>query len=437
MNGGTLSATTPVAIFNGGSAVGTFSSITFNGSNVIDTAGTAITLSAQLNGAGTVTRNGAGTLTLGVGNNTNFSNSFFGGTFINTAGTLDFSSRLAGSGSASWIINGGTVTVSETSGGSVAYGLLQGLDPTIPITVLGTNLKLSIGSLGGVSTYAGAITSAGTSFGIAKVGTGTLILSGQNTPNLTDGLTFTGLSGGYPRLLSAVAGTFGRVIQQRNGAISGPLGGTPTYDPTVGSLTAGAAALIGGNATLTSAALVTGGAFTVANDITVSGGGSFATAQAPGSYVFTLGGVTDNTSTFSGKVTLQNNLTVSQTPTTGSHALNLTGGIYGMTGGFGVNNGTFIALENTGFQTGDDVYWWRLDHCNRRDCRYRSEPHQLISPRLWLWIWWSGFRHFHRRHGHADRRQQLFRRDHGRRWNADPRQERTSPSGSPAAVSRS
>jgi autotransporter-associated beta strand protein len=106
---------------------------------------------------------------------------------------------------------------------------------------------------------------------------------------------------------------------------------------------------VGGTGSFTDAALVTSGPFNVANDITVSGGGEATRQTTP--YTLTLGGTTDNNSTFSGKVLLQNNLTVSQSATTGNHALNLTGGMFGVLASIGPNDTTIPAADNTGFQT--------------------------------------------------------------------------------------
>ena len=105
---------------------------------------------------------------------------------------------------------------------------------------------------------------------------------------------------------------------------------------------------MGNNDLLTNASLLTGGEFTLANPITVSGG----TAASSG-YTLTMGGATDNTSTFAGAVTLQNDLTISQVQTTAGHALNLAGAISGTAAGTGMNNnGTPITSpNNTGIQT--------------------------------------------------------------------------------------
>lgn len=63
------------------------------------------------------------------------------------------------------------------------------------------------------------------------------------------------------------------------------------------------------------------GAFTIGRAVTI------ANQATNGAY--TIGGNTDNNSTFSGLVTVNKNLTMSQVTTTGSNALNITGGITG------------------------------------------------------------------------------------------------------------
>jgi hypothetical protein len=325
-------------ISNGGTLAGAFSSITFNGNDTIDAAGLTMILQGQLNGSGTVTRVGTGTVSLGVVGNTAFSNTFFGGTFVNTSGTLDFSSRNSGSRNASWSFTGGQVTIGN-SGGSTEYGWLGG---SAPITNTAGTVRMRVGDLGGTSTYSGNIT--GSSVGLAKFGTGTLVLSGQNTFN-NDGVTFTGNGGGYRVVVSA--GTLA-AASSTNGTTSGPLGAAATYDPSAGSLTAGSPVLLGATNQIVSAALMVSGPNTISNDITVSGGG--ATLSTAG-YVLTMGGNTDANSTISGKVLLQNNLTVSQTPTTGNNALNLSGGMFGVLGTVGPNDTSVIGSDNTGFQT--------------------------------------------------------------------------------------
>src|SRR4029079_7650430 len=104
------------------------------------------------------------------------------------------------------------------------------------------SVRLRIGDLGGTSSYSGNITSSGGSIGLAKFGTGTLVLTGQNTFR-NDGLTFSGNGGGYPVVINS--GTL--IAASSTAGATGPLGGTPTYDATAGTLTGGAAVLLGAN----------------------------------------------------------------------------------------------------------------------------------------------------------------------------------------------
>ena len=142
-------------------------------------------------------------------------------------------------------------------------------------------------------------------------------------------------------------------------AITAPSTVTLDGTKTAGTLTfananggAGSIVLLGNGAsgaataTLSDASLLTGGAFALANPITVSSGTNVATGTA---YVLTLGGQTDNASTFSGAITLENNLTVSQAATTGTNALLLSGGISGTAAGTGPA-GAGTGPGNTGTQ---------------------------------------------------------------------------------------
>lgn len=125
-----------------------------------------------------------------------------------------------------------------------------------------------------------------------------------------------------------------------NGATSGPFGGSGS------SVALGSAQGAANTASLFTASLLTGGAFTVANPIIVSSGTNITTA--PG-YVPTLGGQTDSASAFTGPITLDNNLTVAQATTTGTNALLLSGGISGTAAGTSPA-GAGTGPENTGTQ---------------------------------------------------------------------------------------
>ena len=162
---------------------------------------------------------------------------------------------------------------------------------------------------GVISNLAGSTTAA---TGITKQGRGTLILSNQNT--------FSGL----------VTASAGALVAQNNstGTVSGAFG---TGTGPSGAPTASSAIVMGDGATGSGGnpALQTGGAFTVDRRITVNDSGT--------NNVYSVGGITDNNSTFSGLITdnagaaIANNNTfaITQVATTGTNALNITGGITG------------------------------------------------------------------------------------------------------------
>jgi autotransporter-associated beta strand protein len=325
-----LTESASATLSNGANAGSTsFSNLTVSGDNTIDTGGTnSMTIAEQLIGpiGTTITRNaGTGNLHFGIAGNTSFSNANFSGSFSNTNGTVSFS-RGAGSANARWSFSGDTVTLTGVNG-TINFGSLSG---NSNIAASGT-ARVHTGQLSESTTYTGVLgSSSGSTMAFRKLGTGTLTLTGQNL--YASGQAITALLG-YNTVISAGTLMLG---SSSTGTASGPLG------PSSGVV------LLGNNDSLTNASLLTGGAFTLANPITVSGG-----TVASSGYTLTLGGATDNPSTFSGAVTLQNDLTISQVQTTGDHALTFTGAISGTAAGTGMNNnGTAITSpNNTGIQT--------------------------------------------------------------------------------------
>lgn len=325
-----LTQSTTATLSNGANNTSTlFSTLTLSGHNTIDTgAGNNLTIAQQLIGAmdTELIRNaGTGNLHFGIPGNTSFNNSNFLGTFSNTAGTVSFS-RGAGSANARWSFAGDTVTLTGVNG-TINFGSLTG---TSNIAASGT-ARLHTGQLHESTTYSGVLgSSGGNSMALRKLGTGTLTLTGQNL--YASGQAITALLG-YNTVISGGTILLG---SSSTDTASGPLG------PSSGVV------LLGNNDTLTNANLLTNGAFTLANPITVSGG-----TIASSGYTLALGGGTDSTSTFSGTVTLQNDLTISQVATTGNNALVLSGEIAGTAAGTGMNNnGTaIVSPNNTGAQT--------------------------------------------------------------------------------------
>lgn len=160
LNGGTLRTTAsmayglPVALNQGG---GTF----------IPDAGTTLTLNADVDGPGTLTMAGAGTLVLAGGA---FVSNFSGGTTVNS-GTLSTSSdQYLGSGGLT--LNGGTLQTTASFGIGLPFTLGDKGGTFTPTA--GTTLTVS-----------SAITGAGS---LTMVGPGTLALAGEN--NYTGGTVF-------------------------------------------------------------------------------------------------------------------------------------------------------------------------------------------------------------------------------------------------------
>jgi len=154
---------------------------------------------------------------------------------------------------------------------------------------------------------------------LVKAGAGTMVLSGMN---FYDGGTT--VSAG-----TIVAGTTdGQTI---------PVAGTGTgvagpFANAAGAFGKPGTTLTLGDANTASASptVLIGGAYTVGHPITVANQGSGGT--------FAIGGSTDNNATFSGAITLNKNLSVSQVTTTSGHTLTLSGGI---TAGSGTPTVTF------------------------------------------------------------------------------------------------
>ena len=154
--------------------------------------------------------------------------------------------------------------------------------------------------------------------------------------NVTDNATLTFRRSNTYTVSNVISGN-GTVIQAGTGTLALNANNTFTGTMTIrrGTVLVGAATALG-NATGTvslgdnltttdSVSLLTNGAYTVANPITVGGNGTTG--------ILTLGGNTDGNSTFSGAITLKRNLTVAQVATSGSNALTLSGNIAAGTSG--------------------------------------------------------------------------------------------------------
>ena len=242
-------------------------------------------------------------------------------------GTLTFSGANTYTGVTS--VGAGTLSVGTIGNGGVAGNLGQA-------TNVAANLILG----GGRLLYTGATASTDRAFTLTNVTTSTIDIS-SSAANLT-------MSG-------AGAVTSGSIIKAGDGSLtlSGASAYTGTTTISAGKLIAGAnvaistnspfgnaaSAIILGNAATTSnnssPALLTGGGFTIARTVTV------ANQATTGTY--SVGGNTDNNSTFSGLITFSRSFSVSQVATSGANTLTVSGGI---TGGFAGNK--TITFDNDG-----------------------------------------------------------------------------------------
>ena len=228
----------------------------------------AQTLSGAISGAGAVSQTGSGTLTLSG------ANSYAGPTTI-SGGVLDFAneSALYNGATGSWTAS----NIIVNSGGTVVFGV--GASPQFTnsdVTTLLTNLDGSVttgGLLGGSAigfdttnaggsfTISNAIAdttgSGGGSIGLAKLGTGTLVLSGVNTYSGP-----TAISGGT----LAISGSGQLGSGSYAGAIGISSGANFLYDSSAAQTLSG---VISGAGSLTQSG---GGTLTLANSDTYTGG---------------------------------------------------------------------------------------------------------------------------------------------------------------------
>ena len=281
-------------------------------------------------------------------------------------------SSLTKNGSGTLIINSsdGTTGAHTINGGIVQVGTLGGLTADAWVIKEGTTLDLNgqdaLVSAAGNKT----ITLTG---GSILTGSGTAIIAYDATViNVIASATPSSISGNFNlntftptfNIASGATLNISAVISNgslyKTGAGILTLSGTNTYSGTTtisaGTLIVGAAAPSGsagafGNATSavimgdaatttnnSSPTLLTGGAFTIARAITI--------ADQSTSGTYSIGGNTDNNSTFSGAITINQPLKVTQIATSNTNTLSITGGI--TTGNSGTKNLTF---DNAGLVT--------------------------------------------------------------------------------------
>ncbi|MCE9544250.1 MAG: autotransporter-associated beta strand repeat-containing protein [Planctomycetia bacterium] len=291
-----------------------------------------LTISGNVGGAFNLTTNGTGTTILSGTNS-----------FVNT--TISAGVLQIGTGGATGTLGSGTVI----DNASLVFKRNNSLSVSNAISGTGSVTQAGAGgttTLSGNNTYSGTTTiSAGTLIAGDNVASTTVLNSALTADSTTDQFTLsgntlvngnkvifggttvpTGLTAGTAYFVRDVSGNTFKVSATSGGsAIDLTSNGTSVVATRPGAFGSTTSAVVlgdansGGNAI----SLLTGGAFTVERALTVAnqGGGT------------TIGGNTDNTSTFSGTVTLNKDLTVSQVATTGSNALQLSGGMSAGTAG--------------------------------------------------------------------------------------------------------
>jgi autotransporter-associated beta strand protein len=287
-------------------------------SNTTLTTNSAVALNSVVGGSG-INLTKAGTATLALGANNTFSGSFTanaGTTYLNANGALgSVSSVTIATGSAisgqfagltNVINDSAPVTINgngflDVSGGSETLASLTSSSSTSQVFT-GDNAGAGSITIGDSSstTFAGIISGTRATAGsiFTKQGSGTLTLSGANT---------------FSGAVSINAGTLGIAVSNVS-TTSGALG------VSANTINLGDT---GGTAANTS--LLTTGAFTFSNNITVRSGNAG---------IATIGGNSANSSTFSGAITLNKDLTI--TAITGG-TVNLTKSISNATGTNTVN----------------------------------------------------------------------------------------------------
>jgi outer membrane autotransporter protein len=240
---------------------------------------TAATLSNTITGSGSVIKSNTGTLTLAG------TNSYSGGTTV-SGGLVNFSS-LANFGSGAITLNGGGVQWATGTSTDISsqLGALGAGDGTFDTNGNTVTLASAIGGTGG----------------LAKAGTGTLILAGANS--YTGGTT---VGSGVLQLASGAALPSGGALTVNGGTLvlNGNSVSTGALSGTGGAINLGAATLT----TTTSSSTTYAGSISGAGGVLLQGGG---TLQLTGANAYT-GGTTVNASTLvvngslAGSVTLNN-----------------------------------------------------------------------------------------------------------------------------------
>jgi autotransporter-associated beta strand protein len=205
---------------------------------------------------------------------------------------------------------GGTNTLTINSGG-ITNNASNTETFSLATIALGANQTWSAAS--------GNLSFTGSSITLAS---NTLTIAGSLNTSISNVISGVGnlLKGGTGSLTLSGANSYGGTTTVSAGTLlagaNAPSGANGAFGNTTSAITLGDANTTSNNS---SVSLLTGGAFTIGRTVNV------ANQATTGTY--TIGGNTDNNSSFSGAITINQNLMVSQVASAGSNALSITGGI--------------------------------------------------------------------------------------------------------------
>lgn len=237
---------------------------------------------------------------------------------LGTTGTLTFGGNTGSAGACmDELYANGTGSIYLGSGGIVNSAPAGGTEVvSLGNMIIGANAtfteSMPIGVMAGDTTTLQAANLSGTpeNFtlgGVISGATGNLLVTGGGAVTLSGANSYAGTT-------TVSAGT---LVAGANA----PSGSAGAFGNATSTITLGNAATATGN---TSPTLLIGGAFTVARTITV------AAQTTTGTY--SIGGSTDSNATFSGAISLNRPLTISQVANAGSNALTISGGITAASG---------------------------------------------------------------------------------------------------------
>ncbi len=357
-NGATLQNLNPVSwtVLNGVVTVAAGASVTINQtSNATAASGEGFYLDGGLQGTGTVTINAANA---GSGVNFRNNNTTFSGTMIvnGIASATPFAGSGIGVGGDTTGLQNADIQLNGTMellnvgigwanswGVNFAMGALSGSGVMVGNSSGDSFTTVTLGNTNDGGVFSGVIANgSGDALSFIKTGTGTETLSGDNT--YTGSTT---IDGGTLQVRSADALPTNTAVTLAN--VAGAALNLNGFNVTIGSLAGGGA--VGGNVTLGSGTLTTGGNNTNTTYSGVISGTGGLTVQGTG--IFTLGAA----STYTGATTVNGTLNLGGISDT-------IGALYGsgtvtnlMTSVYRIDNGVVASYFNNSFTTEAEDNW--------------------------------------------------------------------------------